>query len=156
MKIQKDAFIRAIKNAIIIALISLITGCIAIGNVTLEVDNKIPYKQEIAINVDYKEPWIGEIERRLKKHGFRVLRTSSADKASARYFLRVNAYAPLDFRNRCIFGGFNFDYFYADLIDLQSHEAIASIESRGYSEGCHPFSGTIFENTALMVKNSWD
>ena len=148
----------------------ILTGCVAVGNQTLEVENKISQAKVIAVNVNTGGPWMREIERRLKKQGFKVLRAASVNEAivvsgkklikyneaSTRYFLRVDAAAPTDAMRRCFGGGYNFDYFYADLIDLESNETIASIESRGYSEGCQPLAGKIFTNTTLMVVNSWN
>ena len=153
----------------ILILSLLLTGCVAVGNQTLEVENKISDAKVIALNVNTGGPWMREIERRLKKQGFKVLRAASVNEAievsgkkmikyneaSTRYFLRIDADAPTGAMYRCFGGGFNFDYFYADLIDLQSNETIASIESRGYSEGCQPLAGKIYTNTTLMVVNSW-
>ena len=154
----------------ILILSFILTGCVAVGNQTLEVENKISQAKVIAVNVNTGGPWMREIERRLKKEGFKVLRAASVNEAievsgkklikyneaSTRYFLRVDAAAPTDAMRRCIGGGYNFDYFYADLIDLESNETIASIESRGFSEGCQPLAGKIFTNTTLMVVNSWN
>jgi hypothetical protein len=154
----------------ILILSFILTGCVAVGNQTLEVENKISQAKVIAVNVNTGGPWMREIERRLKKEGFKVLRAASINEAievsgkklikyneaSTRYFLRVDAAAPTDAMRRCFGGGYNFDYFYADLIDLESNETIASIESRGYSEGCQPLAGKIFTNTTLMVVNSWN
>ena len=154
----------------IIVLGSFLTGCVAVGNQTLEIENKISDPKVVAVNVNTGGPWMREIERRLKKQGFKVLRAASVNEAivvsgkklikyneaSTRYFLRVDAAAPTDAMRRCFGGGYNFDYFYADLIDLESNETIASIESRGYSEGCQPLAGKIFTNTTLMVVNSWN
>ena len=148
----------------------MLSGCVAVGNQTLEVENKISQSKVIAVNVNTGGPWMREIERRLKKQGFKVLRAASVNEAievsgkklikyneaSTRYFLRIDAAAPTDAMRRCFGGGYNFDYFYADLIDLESNETIASIESRGYSEGCQPLAGKIFTNTSLMVVNSWN
>ena len=148
----------------------IVSGCVAVGNQTLEVEEKIKASKVVAVNINSGGPWMREIERRLKKEGFKVLRAASINEAievsgkklikyneaSTRYFLRVDARAPTDFMNRCFGGGFNFDYFYADLIDLQSNQTIASIESRGYSEGCQPLAGKIYTNTTLMVVNSWE
>ena len=153
----------------IIVLGLLLFGCVAVGNQTLEVENKITQEKVIALNANSGGPWMREIERRLKKQGFRVLRAASVNEAievsgkklikyneaSTRYFLRIDAEAPTGAMYRCFGGGYNFDYFYADLIDLQTNETIASIESRGYSEGCQPLAGKIYTNTTLMVVNSW-
>ena len=152
-----------------IVLAFLLFGCVAVGDQTLQIENKITDEKVIAVNVNSGGPWMREIERRLKQKGFKVLRAASVNEAievsgkklikyneaSTRYFLRVDARAPTDFMHRCFGGGFNFDYFYADLIDLQSNETVASIESRGYSEGCQPLAGKIYTNTAAMVVNSW-
>ena len=154
----------------VLILSLLLTGCVAVGNQTLEVENKISDAKVIALNVNTGGPWMREIERRLKKQGFKVLRAASVNEAievsgkkmikyneaSTRYFLRIDADAPTGAMYRCFGGGFNFDYFYADLIDLQSNETIASIESRGYSEGCQPLAGKSYTNTTLMVVNSWN
>ena len=154
----------------ILILSLLLTGCVAVGKQTLEVENKISDAKVIALNVNTGGPWMREIERRLKKQGFKVLWAASVNEAievsgkkmikyneaSTRYFLRIDADAPTGAMYRCFGGGFNFDYFYADLIDLQSNETIASIESRGYSEGCQPLAGKIYTNTTLMVVNSWN
>ena len=154
----------------IIVLGSFLTGCVAVGNQTLEIENKISDPKVIAVNVNTGGPWMREIERRLKKAGFKVLRSGSVNEAievsgkkiikyneaSTRYFLRIDAQTPTTFAYRCFGGGFNFDYFYADLIDIQSNETVASIESRGYSEGCQPLAGKIYTNTTKMVVSSWE
>jgi len=155
-------------NIIILGL--LLTGCVAVGNLTLEVDNKISDPKVIAVNVTKGGPWMREIERRLKKSGFRVLRASSTNEAievsgkklikyseaSTRYFLRIDAKAPTSAMKRCMGGGFRFDYIYGDLVDLQTNETIASIEARGYSEGCEPLAGKIFTNITKMIVDSWE
>ena len=163
-------FKASIKFFYLFFLMIIVSGCVAVGNQTLEIENKITEPKIIAVNVNSGGPWMREIERRLKKQGFKVLRASSVNEAievsgkklinyneaSTRYFLRVDAQAPTSAYYRCFGGGYNFDYFYADLIDLQSNETVASIESRGYSEGCQPLAGKIYTNTTLMVVNSWE
>ena len=149
---------------------ALISSCVATGNVTLEVEDAIQSPKIIALNINNGGPWMREIEKRLKKEGFRVLRASSTNEAietdgkklikyneaSTRYFLLVDAMAPVDFMNRCFGGGYNFDYINADLIDLQTNETIASIEGRGYSENCPPMSGKIYTNITKLVIDSWN
>ena len=83
-------------------------------------------------------------------------------KETTKIFEKITSeHSAIDFSNNLIENVetyenvFNFDYFYADLIDLQSNETVASIESRGYSEGCQPLAGKIYTNTAAMVVNSW-
>ena len=89
----------------IILLGLFLTGCVAVGNQTLEVEEKISEQKVVAVNINSGGPWMREIEKRLKKAGFRVLRASSVNdaievsgkkiikynEASARYFLRVDA-----------------------------------------------------------------
>ena len=69
----------------------------------------------------------------------------------------MDAQAPTSIAHRCMGGGYMFDYYDADLIDLPSNETVASIESRGWSEGCPPL---IKEKYVLiqtkMVVNSWE
>lgn len=163
-------FKASIKFFYLFFLMTIVSGCVAVGNQTLEIENKITEPKIIAVNVNSGGPWMREIERRLKKQGFKVLRASSVNEAievsgkkiikyneaSTRYFLRIDAQAPTTFAYRCFGGGFNFDYFYADLIDIQSNETVASIESRGYSEGCQPLAGKIYTNTTKMVVSSWE
>ena len=153
----------------ILVLGIILTSCVAVGNVTLEVEEKIDAPKIIALNVNDGGPWMREIEGRLKKIGFKVLRAAGTNEAievegqkiiryneaSTRYFLLVDALAAVDWYHRCFGGGFNFDYINADLIDLTSNETIASINSRGYSENCPPMSGKIFTNITKMVVDSW-
>ena len=101
----------------------------------ISLQKKISEEKVIAVNINSGGPWMREIEKRLKKAGFRVLRASSVNdaievsgkkiikynEASARYFLRVDAQAPTGLMYRCFGGGYNFDYIHADLIDLQSN-----------------------------------
>ena len=158
-----------LKNFRILALGLILTSCVAVGNVTLEVEDKIDAPKIIAVNVTDGGPWMREIEVRLKKEGFRVLRAAGVNEAievdgqkiiryneaSTRYFLLVDAMAAVDWYHRCFGGGFNFDFINADIIDLSSNETLASINSRGYSENCPPMSGKIFTNITKMVIDSW-
>ena len=158
-----------LKNFRILALGLILTSCVAVGNVTLEVEDKIDAPKIIALNVTDGGPWMREIEVRLKKEGFRVLRAAGVNEAievdgqkiiryneaSTRYFLLVDAMAAVDWYHRCFGGGFNFDFINADIIDLSSNETLASINSRGYSENCPPMSGKIFTNITKMVIDSW-
>ena len=153
----------------ILALSIILTSCVAVGNVTLEVEEKIDAPKIIALNVTGGGPWMREVEGRLKKAGFKVLRAASVNEAierdgqkiirykeaSTRYFLLIDAGAAVDWYHRCFGGGFNFDFINADLIDLTSNETIASINSRGYSENCPPMSGKIFTNITKMIVDSW-
>ena len=154
----------------IIVLGLFISSCVATGKQTLSVDEKISAPKIIALNVYDGGPWMREIEKRLKQAGFTVLRSESINEAievegnkvikyneaTTRYFLLVDALAPVNFAHRCFGGGYNFDYINADLIDLRSNQTIASIEGRGYSENCPPMSGTIYGDITKMIDESWE
>ena len=151
----------------IIVLGLMLVGC-ATGNQTIKVENKILAPKIIAIDAN-AGPWMGEIIKRIKNAGFKVImgaiageRTNinkdnefKSKEAKTQYILYVNASAPTDFMNRCMFGGYNFSYIFADLIDTNTGETIASIESKGHSEGCAPLEGSIFKNITKMVSESW-
>ena len=148
----------------------LISSCIATGKQTLSVDEKISASKIIALNVYSGGPWMREVEKRLKQAGFTVLRSAGTNEAievegkkiiryneaSTRYFLLIDALAAVDWAHRCFGGGYTFDYINADLIDLTSNQTIASIEGRGYSEGCQPMSGTIYGDITKMIVDSWE
>ena len=157
-----------------IILVVVLSGCVAIGEQTLFPEQKIDAPKVISLNVSSGGPWMRDIERRLTRKGCKVLRSAGRssveitkekntsnetketfNEAETRYYLEVDAMAPVNFARRCFGGGFNFDYIYADIIDTRTNQTIASIESRGYSEGCAPLSGSIFENITKMVVNSW-
>lgn len=146
-------------------------SCVATGNITEYSSEKISGEKIIAANIHNGGPWMREIEKRLKQKGFTVLRSGSINEsieivsgtkmiryneATTRYYLSVDARAPTDWGHRCFGGGFNFDYIYADLIDVSTNETIKSIEARGYSENCPPLSGTIYGDIAEMVASSYE
>ena len=148
-----------------------LASCVATGTVTEYSTKKISDKKIIAANISNGGPWMREIEKRLKEEGFIVLRSGSVNEsievvsgtkmiiyneASTRYYLEVDASAPTSQAYRCFGGGFNFDYIYADLIDVATNETIKSIEARGYSEDCPPLSGTIYGDIAKMVSSSFE
>ena len=64
-----------------IILIIIVSGCVAVGNQTLEVEEKIKAPKVVAVNINSGGPWMREIERRLKKEGFQVLRAASVNEA---------------------------------------------------------------------------
>ena len=153
----------------ILVLGLLVTSCVATGTQTLSVDEKINAPKIIALNVTGGGPWMREIEKRLKKSGFKVLRAASVNEAievegkkiiryneaSTRYFLLIDAYVDVSWAHRCFGDGYEFDYINADLIDLSTNETIASMEGRGFSEKCPPMSGTIFTDINQMIVDSW-
>jgi len=48
----------------IILLGLFLTGCVAVGNQTLEVEEKISEEKVIAVNINCGGPWMREIEKR--------------------------------------------------------------------------------------------
>tara|TARA_B100001971_G_C17911967_1_gene393351 strand:- start:70 stop:591 length:522 start_codon:yes stop_codon:yes gene_type:complete len=165
-KLSKRYFAQII--FILSSLIFLIS-CIATGTQTLGVGKTINAPRIIALNVNDGGPWMREIEKRLKQSGFRVLRTAGINEAievdggriikyneaSTRYYLHIDALAPVNWAHRCFGDGWNFDYIHADLIDLSTNETISSMEGRGFSEKCPPMSGTIFFDINQMIVESW-
>lgn len=153
---------------VITVLALVISGC-ATGQVTQMSDTKIRGAKIIALDAG-GAPWKVEIEARLKKAGFKVLRWSSRsrvteqtdkkrleqyNKAEAKYILEIGGQAPTDWGHRCIGGGFKFDYIDANLVDVETNETILNVNGKGYSEGCFPLSGSVFQDIADAVQDAW-
>lgn len=150
-----------------IAMLVLLTSC-AHSQYTSLNTQKITDPKVIALDAP-REPWVIEIEKRLKANGFRVLRspgrTIVKDKtetqervykeAEARYVLAIDASAYLDDMHRCFGGGYRFVYITTELVDLKSNETLFNMSDSGYSEGCPPMSGKIFSNIADAVNKAW-
>ena len=49
----------------IILLGLFLSGCVAVGNQTLEVEEKISEQKVVAVNINSGGPWMREIEKRL-------------------------------------------------------------------------------------------
>lgn len=94
-------------------------------------------------------PWVTSIKERLTENGVDVKSYSSTDKT--RFVLHLNANAPTGWLHRCFGGGYQFDYYIAELIDSTTDKVISSVEDNGYSEGCQPVSGTMYTQTVNMV-----
>ena len=150
-------------------LAHLVTGCVSSGEVTQMTDEKIRGPKVVALDAG-GAPWTVQIQNRLKKAGFKVLRWSSRtrvmeqtdrnrieqfNKAEARYILQLTGQAPTDWGHRCIGGGFKFDYLDANLVDVETNETILNVSGKGYSEDCAPMSGTIFQDIVNAVNNAW-
>ena len=157
------------RRIILVLMTLLFTGCAATGKNIIVSDNKAVGPKIVAIDGP-RTPWLIEIENRLRQHGFKVLRWASQkhvkekvtegrveefNEASARYILSIDGYAPLDKMHRCFGGGVNFDYINAELIDAKNNETLVNISGSGYSENCPPMSGTIFQDIADAVNNTW-
>ena len=161
-------FSHFIKLSASIGFVVVVTGC---SHQTKDVfiDTKITAPKVIALDAP-RTPWVVEIESRLRKEGFRVLRwgsqkavqeqTSETRKesyleATTRYILVVRGYANSNSMHRCFGGGFDFNDLTAELVDVQNNETIFSVSGTGYSENCPPMSGNLFGNIVNAVKQSW-
>ena len=157
-----------LKVSVLVGLVGLVSGC-AHQSTDVFIHTKITAPKVIAMDAP-RTPWVVEIESRLRKEGFRVLRWSSQkavqeqtsetrkesyQEASARYILVVRGYANSDSMHRCFGGGYNFNALTAELVDTQNNETIFSVSGSGYSENCPPMSGNLFGNIVNTVKQSW-
>lgn len=137
--------------------------------VTVLVPRKVEGPKVIALDVA-REPWVAQIETRLRKNGFQVLRWASQQRvrekvgdsrveeynqSSTRYVLVINAEAHLDSMHRCFGGGYKFRFITADLVDTRTNETMFSYSGSGYSEDCPPSSGTIFGDITNALNASW-
>lgn len=113
------------------------------------------------------------LQRELQKHGFTVLlggkgvtreeaasqpgmsvKDVSTDyRANARYLLVVDSAGEKSmFGRRC----FKFDYYAAELRDVQAQQILATYQDGGYCDECVvPIPGRMYEKTALMVEKAW-
>ena len=94
-------------------------------------------------------PWVASIKERLAERGVDVKSYSSTSKT--KFVLHLNANAPTGFIHKCFGGGYQFDYYIAELIDSTTNKVIGTVEGNGYSEGCQPFSGTMYTQTVNMI-----
>jgi hypothetical protein len=155
------------KLSLLLAL-ALLAGC-AHNTTTQIVDRKIDGPRVIALDAP-RTPWVVEIEQRLRRAGFKVLRapsqmtvreqvsdtrTEEYKEAAARYILVINGRAPLDRMHRCFAGGYNFDFLTAELVDTADNETLLNVTGSGYSENCPPFSGRLFSNIVDAVSGAW-
>jgi hypothetical protein len=111
---------------------------------TSQVDDKA-----ITIKANPYGPWVASIKERLIEKGVNVKSYSSKDKT--RYILHLNANAPTGWIHKCFGGGYQFDYYIAELIDSTTNKVISSVEDSGFSEGCQPLSGTMYTQTVNMI-----
>lgn len=158
------------KNIVILGLIIfLMNGCVSTKSQNIFIDKKITTDKIVSIE-GTRTPWVFEIEKRLRKEGFKVKRflsqnvsveqvtskkTIAYNEASSKYLLRIDGYAPNSSMTRCMGGGYIFDYIDVELIDLVNNETIFHYHNSGYSEQCPPVSGTIFADITNLVANRW-
>ena len=146
----------------------LLSAC-ATGTVTSFAESRLEGPKVVALDAP-RTPWMLEIESRLRKEGFQVLRWASTSrvkeqtsethieefrKSAARYVLVVDGYAPLDKMRRCFAGGYNFDYLQVELVDTKTNETVLNVSGSGYSENCPPASGTIFADITNALNRAW-
>lgn len=145
-----------------------LVGC-ATGTSTSLSETKVEGPRVVALDAP-RTPWVVEIEARLRKEGFQVMRWASTTrvremttdssseefrKSAARYILVVDGHAPLDPMNRCFGGGFRFSYLTVELVDTKTNETVLSVSGSGYSEGCPPLSGTVFSDVTKAIVGAW-
>ena len=111
---------------------------------TSQVDDKA-----ITIKANPFGPWVTSVKERLAERGVDVKSYSSTSKT--KFVLHLNANAPTGFIHKCFGGGYQFDYYIAELIDSTTNKVIGTVEGNGYSEGCQPFSGTMYTQTVNMI-----
>jgi len=111
---------------------------------TLQVDDNA-----ITIKASPFGPWVTSIKERLAERGVDVKSYSSTSKT--KFVLHLNANAPTGWMHKCFGGGYQFDYYIAELIDSTTNKVISSVEDSGFSEGCQPLSGTMYTQTVNMI-----
>jgi len=109
---------------------------------------QVDYKA-ITIKANPFGPWVSSIKERLAERGVDVNIHPSTSKT--KFVVHLNAYAPTGFWHNCFGGGYQFDYYIAELIDSTTNKVISSVQDKGYSEGCQPFSGTMYTQTVNMI-----
>ncbi len=151
----------------------LLVGC-ATGPLVQVSDTQTLGPKIIALDAP-RVPWAIEIKNHLRAKGFKVLRWSTKtrvieqtksesveqfNKFKVEYVLVIEGFAPYDWAKRwagkCIEGCYNFGHISADLVDTATNETILNVTGSGYSEKCHPMSGTIFSDIANAVNDAWD
>lgn len=155
--------------SVLSVVLSLGLAACATGTSTNLAGTKAEGPKIVALDAP-RTPWVVEIESRLRREGFQVLRWSSTSrireqtsetrneefrKSATRYVLVIDGYAPLDPMNRCMGGGFNFSYLTVELVDTKANETIISINGTGYSENCPPLSGSIFADVVKSIASAW-
>lgn len=157
------------KFAILLVVVLTTTGCVSTRTMEVLIQEKVDGPKVVAMSGS-REPWVIEIERRLRERGFEVLRMPSQltaveqvstsrtevfNEAAARFILVVNGYAPNTSLTRCFGGGYNFESITVELIDAADNKTAMYYSNSGYSENCPPLSGTIFTDIVNGVDQIW-
>lgn len=151
--------------ALLVLVCGLVSGCLT-RDEEIYARGVIDGPRVVAMS-GARDPWVTEIEKRLRAKGFQIKRFESVrevtrragdgrvetyTEATARVVLRIEGQAPRDTMRRCFGGGFNFDYINAEVIDTKNNETLASYSNAGYSEGCPPLSKPIYADIVNMVE----
>lgn len=147
-----------------------LSGCVSTKNMDIFVEDKVEAPKIVAMS-GTRAPWVYEIEKRLREHGFEIKRmasqtvsveevsptkTEAYNEASARFVLHIDGYAPNTSMTRCFGGGYRFEYVNAELIDVRNNQTVMHYSNSGYSENCPPLSGTIFGDISGAVSQVWE
>jgi len=166
LNIKRGKWMRNILPICIVVF--LIISCVSTRTKDVFIEEKITAPKVIAVS-DSREPWVYEIEKRLRKNGFTIKRMASQNvtveqspdkaeiykEASARFILNINGYAPNTTMTRCFGGGYRFEYINIELIDVRTNETVLHYSNSGYSENCPPLSGTIFTDITQLITEAW-
>jgi len=154
---------------VLFTVVLLLSGCVSTQTKDVFIEKKISGPKIIAMS-GKRAPWVYEIEKRLRKNGFKIKRmasqnvavekvsptkTEAYNEASARFILHIDGYAPNTSMTRCFGGGYRFEYIDAELIDVRTNETVLHYSNSGYSENCPPLSGTIFTDIVESVTQVW-
>ena len=160
---------RTIKFLAVALTVGGLAGCVSTKSFDVYARTDADTPKIIAVD-GKRDPWVFEIEKRLKERGFQInrlvtqnvaieevtdRRTEAYNEASARFVLNIDGYAPNTSMTRCFGGGFNFKYINVELIDLVNNQTVMYYSNSGYSEDCPPMSGTIFGDIADGVSAVW-
>ena len=150
-------------------MIVLVSGCVSTRTTEVLIEEKVDGPKEIAMS-GTREPWVFEIERRLREKGFEIKRMTSQitaaeqvsanrteiyNEAAARFILVVDGYASNSSMTRCFGGGYRFEFINVELIDTANNQTAMHYSNTGYSENCPPLSGTIFTDIVTGVEQIW-
>lgn len=145
--------------SLVCSMVITLASC-ASGTVVVLNEEKIKEARVVALDAPLA-PWVPQIEKRLKQRGFQVKRisrdqTGGLANLGSRYVLRLTGTHLAGWEQRCFGGGYKLQGLTAELLDLKTNEALASVTGEGYSEDCPPLSGSIFGDIASMVADRWE
>ena len=157
------------KNIILFILFIQACGCVSTKSINVMSDEKATGPKIIAISGS-RQPWVYEIEKRLKNSGFQIKRiisqsttieqispskTEAYKETSARFILHIDGHAPNNSMERCFAGGYRFNHINVELIDILKNATVFHYSNTGYSENCPPLSGTIFGDIVELTNSIW-